>query len=374
MSEGKTVLLIGSYAPSLLTFRGPLIEAMLARGHRVVAAAPNMSNETKAALQGLGAEPRELPLVNASLNPIGMARAFGQLRALIRDVKPDVSFAYTIKPVILAALAGRAERVPRIVSLITGLGYAFGEGREPKRRVARSAAMLLYRLALARSDSIIFQNPDDQALFRRLWLLRPGQPSHVVNGSGIDLDHFAQAPLPPRPAFLMVARLLKDKGVPEYAEAAKRLKAAHPEVSAALVGYLDPSPDSLTREELDAIVRDGIDFKGQLDDVRPAIADCSVYVLPSAYREGVPRSVLEAMAMGRAIITTDAPGCRETVVQGENGFLVPPHDADALYAAMLTFVETPELARAMGSASRRIAEEKFDVRKVNEDLLGYSGL
>lgn len=374
MTAARTVLLLGSYAPSLLTFRGPLIEAMVARGHRVVAAAPDMPATVADALEKFGAEPRELPLVNTSLSPLGMARAFGRLRQLIREIRPDVSIAYTIKPVILAALAGRAERVPRIVSLITGLGYAFGEGREPKRRIAHAVAKRLYRHALARSDAIIFQNPDDQALFRQLGILEPGQLSHVVAGSGIDLDRFAQAPLPTEPSFLLVARLLRDKGVPEYAAAAKRLKAAHPDVPVALVGYLDPSPDSLTQAELDAIVRDGVDHKGKLDDVRPAIAAASVYVLPSAYREGVPRSVLEAMAMGRAIITTDAPGCRETVREGVNGFLVPPHDPDALFEAMMRFVRDPALIARMGAASRRMAEERFDVRKVNGDILLYSEL
>jgi glycosyltransferase involved in cell wall biosynthesis len=373
MTAGKTVLVLGSYAPSLVHFRGPLIAAMAERGHRVIAAAPDVGPEIATALEALGAEHRQLPLARASLDPLGLRRALGEVRRLIRECRPNVSIAYTIKPVILAALAGRAERVPTIVSLITGVGYAFTEGREPKRLVARSAAWLLYRLALARSDRVVFQNRDDEALFRRLGMLARDRQSHVVNGSGIDLEHFAPAPLPDRPAFLMIARLLKDKGVREFAAAAKRLKAGHPDVPVSLVGYLDPTPDSLTRAELEELIRCGIDFKGRLDDVRPAIAACSVYVLPS-YREGTPRSVLEAMAMGRAIITTDAPGCRETVEDGVNGFLVPPRDAGALYDAMMRFVKDPALAARMGAQSRRIAEVKYDVRAVNADLLEIAGL
>jgi glycosyltransferase involved in cell wall biosynthesis len=295
------------------------------------------------------------------------------LRGLLADVRPDVLISYTIKPVILGALAGRRARVPTIVSLITGVGYAFTEGREIKRLAIRALAWLLYRQALTRSTAIVFQNPDDEALFRRLGLVAPHANVHRVNGSGVDLEHFAPAPLPNGPAFLMIARLLKDKGIREFAEAAKRLKAEHPAVRIALVGRLDPSPDSLSAAELEELLRHGIDFEGEVADVRPAIRDCSVYVLPS-YREGTPRSVLEAMAMGRAILTTDAPGCRETVRNGDNGWLIPPRETDALYEAMLRFVADPSLARRMGPRSRRLAERKFDVRAVNCRLLKIAGL
>ena len=373
MSASKTVLVFGSYAPSLVHFRGPLIAEIVRRGHKVVAAASAIDPDIAGKLRALGAEPRDVQLARTSLDPIGMARSLRELRQLVRATRPDVLIAYTIKPVILAALAGRAERVPRIIALITGAGYAFTGGRELKRLVSRVAASVLYRMALARADTVIFQNPDDEALFRRLRLVNGNSDVRRVNGSGIDLDHFAPAPLPHGVSFLMIARLLKDKGIREFAAAAKRLKAQHPDAAIALVGWLDRSPDSLKQRELDDLIQCGIDFKGRLEDVRTTIAECSVYVMPS-YREGTPRSVLEAMAMGRAIVTTDAPGCRETVRDGENGFLVPPRDADALYDAMMRFVRQPQLAAAMGPASRRLAEEKFDVRRVNGDLLGYAGL
>jgi glycosyltransferase involved in cell wall biosynthesis len=371
--SGKTILILGSFAPSLVHFRGALIAAMVERGHRVVAAAPAMSADVAKKLQVLGAEPRELKLVNASLNPLEMLQSLQEVRSIIREVRPDVLIAYTIKPVILGALAGKTERVPRIVSLITGVGYAFTGGREPKRLVSRVIATPLYRLALSRSDTVIFQNRDDEALFRNLRLLPGHRPAHIVNGSGIDLDHFQPVPLPERPSFLMIARLLKDKGIREFAAAAKRLKADHPDVPIALVGYLDPSPDSLTQAELDDLIAHGIDYKGALDDVRPAIAEASIYVLPS-YREGTPRSVLEAMAMGRAVVTTDAPGCRETVENGVNGVLVPPRDAETLYEAMMRFVREPELAAVMGPKSRQLAEAKYDVHKVNAEMLRLAGL
>ena len=371
--SGKTVLILGSFAPSLVNFRGPLIAAMAERGHKVIAAAPSISTDIAERLRELGAEPRELPLVNASLNPLAMLQSLRALRRLITNIKPDVLISYTVKPVILGALAGSAGHVPTIVSLITGVGYAFTEGREPKRLLSRAVAAPLYRLALARSTAIIFQNPDDEALFTSLGLVGRDRQAHVVNGSGVDVEHFLPAPLPKQPSFLMIARLLKDKGIREFAKAAKQLKASHPEVPIALVGYLDPSPDSLTQAELDDLVSHGIEYQGLLEDVRPVIAKVSVYVLPS-YREGTPRSVLEAMAMGRAIITTDAPGCRETVENERNGLLVPVRNADALYEAMMRFVSEPGLAARMGPESRAIAEAKYDVRKVNADMLRYAGL
>ena len=353
---GRRILLLGSYAPSLLNFRGPLIAALSGRGHHVVAAAPEIGEDIAAGLRAIGAEPLSLRLSNASLSPLSMLRSLRDLRRLLRAQRPDLLISYTIKPVILGALAGRAVGVPRIVSLITGLGFAFADdGGGPGRRFVRLVASRLYRLALAKSDVILFQNNDDRALFGELGLLPPDRTIAIIDGSGVDIEVFDVAPLPPRPAFLMIARLLRDKGIREFASAAKRLRRTYPDVPIALVGYLDPSPNSLAAAELADLVACGIEFHGKLDDVRPAISACSVYVLPS-YREGTPRSVLEAMAMGRAIITTDAPGCRETVIDGVNGFLVPVRDADSLYEAMERFVLHPELAPRMGAESRTLVE------------------
>jgi glycosyltransferase involved in cell wall biosynthesis len=373
MANAQQVLLVGSHAPSLISFRGPLIAAMVECGHSLIAAAPAIDETTAGALRELGAQPREIPLSNASLNPLELLRSVRAVRALIREERPDVLIAYTIKPVIAAALAGHAEGVETIVALITGAGYAFTGGREIKRTVSRAAASLLYRIALKRTHVIVFQNPDDERLFRELGLVPRGRQTRLVNGSGVDLDYYSPVPIPNRTAFLMIARLLKDKGIREFAQAARRLKAAHPEVPITLAGDLDPSPDSLSRRELEELTDCGIDYLGHVGDVRPAIAACSVYVLPS-YREGTPRSVLEAMAMGRAIITADAPGCRETVREGENGVLVQPRDAQSLFDAMMRFVREPALAQTMGTESRRLAEAKYDVHRVNADLLRYAGL
>lgn len=369
----RKVLLLGSYAPSLINFRGPLIAALAERGHEVFAAAPDIGPDVAARLVALGATPVPVRLGRTSLNPVATWRSGRELRAMVREIAPDVMIAYTIKPVVLGAAAARSARVPCFAAMITGMGYAFLGGLHPRRLAIRLVAMLMYRRALAASGLVIFQNEDDRGDFGRLRLLPAGKPSLIVNGSGVDLGHYEPAPVPAEISFLMIARYLRDKGIREYGAAAARLKAEFPQVRIRLAGWLDESPDSISRAELDSILAGGVEDLGRLDDVRPAVADSSVYVLPS-YREGTPRTVLEAMAIGRAVITTDAPGCRETVVDGENGFLVPVADPDALYRAMRRFVEQPELAAKMGEASLQLVRSKYDVNLVNAAIIEATGL
>jgi glycosyltransferase involved in cell wall biosynthesis len=368
----QRVIVFGSYAPSLINFRGLLIRALIRRGHQVFALAPDLNEEVAEQLRALGAKPMEIALERASLDPRGVWRTTRQAERLFASLRPDVVIAYTITPIVVAAGAARAVGA-RFVPMITGLGYPFLGGWHPRRLAIRIAAILMYRRALRHAEIVLFQNGDDLRDFRRYRALRPADRVGLINGSGIDLVHFAPQPTPSRLSFLMIARFLKDKGIREYGEAVARLKREHPDISFRLAGWLDRSPDSISQGELDAIVSAGVEYLGKLDDVRGAIEEASVYVLPS-YREGTPRSVLEAMAVGRAIVTTDAPGCRETVVHGENGFLVPPRDAIGLESAMRQFIAAPDLVERMGAASRRIAEEKFDVDKVNGSILGFTGL
>jgi glycosyltransferase involved in cell wall biosynthesis len=335
--------------------------------------APGIDEQTADRLTAMGAKPISVTLGRTSLNPMKALKTVRELRQVLRTIRPDVVIAYTIKPVVLGALAAAKEGVPTFVPLVTGLGYAFTGGREPKRLISRILGKHLYKRAFSRASIAIFQNSDDRAEFQCLGLLPHNLKTALIAGSGIDLDRFRHMAVPRQTSFLMIARLLKDKGVREYAAAAIKLKQQYPDVRVSLLGFLDSSPNTITQAELDQMVGGGIEFWGPREDVRPALAEHSVYVLPS-YREGTPRSVLEAMAIGRAVITTDAPGCRETVVDGVNGFLVPPRDAYALFAAMKRFVETPDSAVWMGAESRRIAEDKFDVNKVNAALLEHVGL
>jgi len=371
-------LLVAGYAESLIGFRKPLIVALLNKGLIVHVAAPELlaNASVMAELTELGVVAHDIPMQRTGMNPITDVGAVLALWQLMRLIKPQFVLGYTIKPVIYGTLAAWLARVPKRFALITGLGFAFMGEEDGQRTKVRALVQGLYRTALKRSHVVFFQNPDDEALFRQLNILVPMTTSCVVNGSGVDVAQFEVAPLSieSAPRFLLIARLLGDKGVREYVQAAQQVKQRYPEAQFDLVGWIDANPNTITQSELDSWVAAGtVNFLGRLSDVRPAIRDCSVYVLPS-YREGTPRTVLEAMAMGRAVITTDAPGCRETVVDGDNGFLVPIKDADALAQAMLRFIEQPELMTQMGQRSRIIAEEKYDVHKVNAQMLKGMGL
>lgn len=367
------VAVLGSLPESLINFRGPLLAAMVAAGHEVHAVSPPAGPRSVEALARLGVPHHAVPLVRTGLNPLRDVGTLLSLHNLFRCIRPDCLLAYTIKPVIYGCLAARLAGVPRRYAMITGLGYAFA-GRGPRAHLLGSVAHALYRLALAGADRVFFQNPDNLREFLQRGLLRGPDQAVLIDGSGVDLVRYSPAPLPAEPSFLMIARLLRDKGVLEYVEAARRLKARHPEVRFRLVGWIDDNPAAISQVELDGWTAEGVvDYLGYLEDVRPAIAGSAVYVLPS-YHEGMPRTVLEAMAMARPIITTDVPGCRETVREGENGFLVPAGDAGALAAAMQRFVDTPQLAHVMGETSRRLAEERFDVHRVNAVILRNMGL
>lgn len=373
-----TFFLIASYPDSLVKFRGPLLDALLARGLTGHVAAPNLpiGSPLRQQLEERGLRVHTIPLRRTGMNPLADLLTLAHLLRLMNCIRPHHVLCYTIKPVIYGSLAASLARVPRRFALITGLGYAFQgqEDRGARRGLLRSLVQRLYGVALRSTHKVFFQNPDDEALFRSLGILRPATPSCVVNGSGVDVAQFVVSPLPSAPRFLLIARLLGDKGVREYVEAARQVRARHPEAQFGLVGWIDENPDAIRQHELDAWVAEGVvDYLGRLDDVRPAIAGCSVYVLPS-YREGTPRTVLEAMAMGRAIITTDAPGCRETVVDGDNGYLVAVKAVDELAAAMLRFIEQPELAARMGARSREIAEEKYDAHTVSAIMLKEMGI
>lgn len=368
------VMVIGGLADSLINFRGSLLRHLVADGHSVTACAPDASPALQAKLAALGVGYRHVPIQRAGMNPLRDVATVRALVAIYRDVQPDLVLSYTIKPVIYGSLAARIARVPRVCSMVTGLGYSFGTATW-KQRALNPIVRGLFRAALSKNEVVFFQNPDDMALFveRRLATTRQAV---LVNGSGVDLKHYDVAPLPNgNPSFLLITRLLWEKGVGEYVEAARRLKATWPNASFRLLGPLDPNPTAISRAQLDAWCAEGIvDYLGATSDVRPAMAAASVFVLPSAYREGTPRTVLEAMAMGRPIITTDAPGCRETVVRGENGVLVPTNDAGALAAAMERFLRDPALVPAMGARSREIAEAKYDVHLVNGVMVKAMGL
>lgn len=376
-------LLISSFLPSVLNFRGKLLEAINQQGLEIHIIAPDLAlfKTEQQKLEALGYYVHEVPMQRTGTNPVADLKTLRATYNIIKKIKPDYVLSYTIKPVIYGTLAAWLAKVPHRFALITGLGYAFQNVEYgSKRSFFQKIVHGLYQQALSHSHKVFFQNPDDLKLFQDLKLLQPNLPTVVVNGSGVNVTDFNVLPFPvntqnkSKLSFLLIARLLGDKGVREYAEAAKLIKQQHPEVEFHLVGWIDENPSAIRQQELDQWVASNIlKYWGKLTDVRPAIAESSVYVLPS-YREGTPRTVLEAMAMGRAIITTDAPGCRETVIQGENGFLVEVKSVNSLMNAMQEFINNPALIEQMGQRSREIALNKYDVHQVNRHMMQEMGL
>jgi glycosyltransferase involved in cell wall biosynthesis len=369
----RRVLVANGIGDSVMRFRGALIRELVQAGHEVLVSTTAPENRARhtveAEVTSLGATLRFSPLLRTSMNPIGEWRARRHYRALLRDFRPDAVLCTNPKPIFHLMPAAADASVPRRVALVTGLGFAF-TGSTWRARALRIVATRLYTKALRFASAAFFQNEDDLRELRSRGCLLPTLPTEIVGGSGVDLDAFPQAPFPPDPpVFCMVARLLRDKGVYEFAEAARIVRARRPECRFRLVGWIDGNPAAIRRTELDAWIRDGtLEHVGFLDDVRPELRAASVFVLPS-YREGTPLSTLEAMATGRPIITTDAPGCRRTVVEGENGRRVPARDAKALAEACLELAADNPLRERMGQRSRELAAEHFDVRAVNATII-----
>ena len=372
MSRQSVLLLIASYADSIVGFRGDLIRAARDEGWEVVVAAPEITTDIRLAIEGLGATTRQIPLVRTGLNPLRDIQSLLSLCKLIKDVAPTTVLTYTIKPCIYGQIAARLMGSERRVALITGLGYAFTGTRKGLAGGLKWLLMQLYRLALSGSQQVVFQNADDRQLFVELGLVAYAK-TEVVNGSGVNLQHFHQVALKPFPpvSFLFIGRMLADKGLRELVAAMSQLKRQFPACQLHLVGWFDDNPAGITETELRHWQdQQLVVFHGKQKDVRPFIESCHVFVLPS-YREGMPRTVLEAMAMGRAIITTDAPGCRQTIEDGQSGFMVNVADVDELAEAMFRFCQNPNLIATMGAAARARAEAHFDVNKINQDMLKF---
>lgn len=367
------VVIVGAYPESLVNFRGELIRALVGRGYHVTAMGAPASLAVVAKIEELGAQYQAFPVHRNTLSIRNDIATFVALRRLFREIRADVVLAYTIKPVIWGGLAVSRRHQRRFFALITGLGFAL-QGTGLRRWALAYVVAQLYKLALRRASGVIFQNEDDRETFV-LRGLAPRALTYRVFGSGVDCARFSQCPFPGGPAtFLVIARLLRAKGLREFAAAARLVKRDHPEVRFCIVGAVDPSPDRIALSEVEGWQDEGIvQYLGPTDDVRQALADCHVYVLPS-YHEGLPRTVLEALATGRPIVTTDVSGCRDTVLEGRNGFLVPKKDAKALASRIEWFLAHRDEWKRMGAASRQLAEERFDVRLINSRMLQIMGL
>ncbi len=341
---------------NIWNFRRALVRHLIADGHTITVLAP--SDESVPKLVELGCRFIPLAMSPAGLNPAEGARLAMAFRKAFRLERPDVILSYTIKNNIFGALAAKPLGIPFIPN-VTGLGTAFLSGR-----ALEAVARLLYRSAFRKLPTVFFQNEDDRDLFVRRRLVTQEQ-ARILPGSGIDLDHFAPAEAPRASgdvAFLMIARLLRDKGAVEFVEAARIIKAELPNTRFQLLGALGAdNVSAIDARTLNGWVDEGaIEYLGTCSDVRPHVASAHCVVLPS-YREGAPRTLIEAAAMAKPVIATDVPGCRAVVERGVSGFLCEARSAESLAAAMRRFIDLNHDERAaMGRAGRMLMERQFD--------------
>lgn len=370
------IVLIGNTASSLLNFRKELIIKLISLENKVYCLVSDFDAETKLLVKDLGAVPIDSPLNSKGVNPVSDIKSTIKLSLILKRIQPDIVFSYFVKPVIFGSSAAKLAKVPRIIGMIEGLGNAFTpkstDGFDTKTKVIQCIQVLLYKRSLPLLDTLIVLNPDDKKDLIDKFNINV-KNTVVLGGIGVDLNKFKYNPVPPNQpvTFIFIARLLKEKGVYEYLQASAEVKRKFPDTKFYILGgFEEQNPFSLKRAELDDyLLSDIVNYPGHVDNVSDYLTGSSVFVLPSFYREGVPRSIQEAMAIGRPIITTDVPGCRETVSDGVNGFLIPPFNSDILAKKMMELIENPSLINKMGRESRQIAELKFDINKVNDRLI-----
>ena len=367
----KRLIIVTNSASNLLSFRGRLIKELIDKNFQVLVIIPDsdFSIDFEKNVLKLGAKISTIPLDRAGLNPFRDFLTYLALKSSFKKFKPDIVLSYTSKPIIYSGLAiGKNPKIKFFPNL-TGLGYGFTEKFELKRKLINVILKSLYKLSLRFSTAVIFQNPDDELLFDNLNITKD-RKTFIVNGSGVDLKFYSRTSLPSKPMFLMLSRLVADKGVIEYCEAAKEIRDKFPDVIFQLAGSFDPNPSGLKYDQLKPFIdAKDIEYLGHIKDVREILNRCRYYVLPS-YREGTPRSVLEAMSIGRPIITTNTIGCKETVLNGINGLLITPKDKDSLVIAIQKMLKLDDKkVNEMANESIKLVREKYDVRKVNQHII-----
>lgn len=366
------IAVLSSHTPSLFWFRIDMMQSFIARGHTVYALGNEAESEWRDKFADKGILYRQINVQRNGTSLFRDLKCVGSIKRVLAEIRPDVLFTYQAKTVIYGTIAANRLGITAVYPLIAGLGSLFLKDTF-KTKFLRKILVTGYRYSLRKCPAVFFHNSDDLQAFRKMKVIKR-QKAVVLPGSGVNLEKFTIQPQPRDFAFLCISRLIRDKGVYEYLQACRKVRKARPDVRCLLVGPFDTNPSSLKREELQGYVDDGsIEYFGEQADVVPYIARCSVYVLPS-YREGRPKTVLEAMACGRAVITTDVPGCRETIEDQVQGLLVPARDVDALAAAMLQLADEPERVVRMAARGRQKAEERFDVDKVNADICEIMGI
>jgi glycosyltransferase involved in cell wall biosynthesis len=385
----KKVVVLTADANTLIYHRGDLIRDFAAHGCEVTTSAAEDYPHVHEFMKSLGGKHRAIRMVRSQINPRRDLDTWLDMWRLFRSEKPEALFAYTIKSVLYGCPIARLAGVPKIYALLPGLGFTFVKPVTWKQKILSAISKALHRFALRRADVIFMQNEDDRQLFTDLNLLPKGVPVHVTAGSGVNLDEFPHAPITETPKtvrFCLVSRLLISKGVRVFAEAARRIRARFPNAEFHLIGPFDPNPNRVEESEVAQWVAEGtLTHHGMVKDVASLIQTMHIFCLPTWYREGVPHATLEALATGRAVITTNSVGAKECVkltakgekqreaseslMEGENGFLCAPQSIDAVEAAMAFYLENPTQIVLHGQSSRQLAADVFDVRLVNDIIL-----
>ncbi len=359
----KRLLFVVNCPAYFLSHRLPVAVAAKQAGYDVHVA--TMAGDAVNGIVALGFVHHELPLTRSGMNPLKELFAFFAIYKLFRKLKPDLTHLVTIKPVLYGDLAARFAGVPGVVAAVPGLGFVF-VAKGLKATLIRQAVKRLYRLAFGKRNlRVIFQNSDDRDTFSDSGYLAT-EKTVLIPGSGVDFEQYFPNTEPNKPPIvIMAARLLRDKGVGEFAEAACNIKQQGIVARFLLAGEIDPNnPESMTDDEMAQIKAQGnVETLGYRDDIPTLFATSSIVVLPS-YREGLPRVLIEAAASGRAVVTTDAPGCHDAIEADVTGLLVPVRDVDALTAAIKSLLQDPVRCKAMGKAGRQRAERLFDIDDV----------
>lgn len=366
------IAVLSSHTSSLFWFRMDMMKDFIKKGHTVIALGSEPEADWKGKFEEYNIDYRQLYVERNGMNPLKDLRTFRSMHEFMKKERPDRVFAYQAKTVVYGSIAAKINGISEVYPLIAGLGSIF-RGKGFKNKTVKLIMKVEYWVACKCSKKVFFQNNDDKNEFIQNGLIKDDKTA-IINGSGVNLEKFKPTLLPQEPVFLFIGRLIKDKGIMEYLEACKEVKAKHPNVRCLLVGPYDSNPSALKPEELGPYVESGIiEYFGEQSDVRPFIAQCSTYLLPS-YHEGTPKTVLEAMAMGRPIITSDAPGCRETVIDGKNGYLVKVKDIQGLINKMEYLISNQDICKNMGIESEKIAREKYDVKIINQSIMQIMGL
>jgi len=369
----KRLLFVVNVDWFFVSHRLPIALAAMKNGYEVHLACA-LTNKAEQ-LQALGIKLHELPLSRSGTSVKAELKSFYAIYRLVKQLQPEVIHMVTIKPVLYAGIASRLLSVKTRVASISGLGFVF-IAQGTKAALLRSLVARLYRLALRRDNTqVIFQNPNDRDLFLKQGIIESHQ-TVMIRGSGVSLADYPVCPEPQEtPVVMLVARLLIDKGVLEFVEAARQLKAKHTNVRMVLVGDTDENPKSVHSKQLEEWTKQGIvEHWGYSTDVAQTMAQSHIIVLPS-YREGLPKSLIEAAACGRAVITTDVPGCRDAITPDVSGLLVPVKNAVALTHAIEELLQNPDKRQQMGLAGRALAEQAFSIENVIQShLMIYGGM